>query len=350
MKDAVGCEESTKGESQMPERSIHWGVIGAGDVFEHKSGPALYRTPNSQLIAVMRTSVERAQETARRHGAKRWYTDAASLVNDSDVDAVYIASPHYLHPEHVALAAQAGKNILCEKPLGVSSAQAQQCVDVCKASGVTLTVAYYRRFWQVTQAMLNFLRENAIGQVVAARAQVTDLFEGTDDRRWLLSRSQSGGDALANVGAHWVDLIRYLLGEVSDVTAYCSSEFSGFETDDTTIAELRMESRVLVSLLVTRRTPVVTNELDIFGTEGRLFASPLSEGRLTLYRRGHDPEPFHMPHQGVMHSELVASLVSRLLAGEPSPLPGEEAVAAWRVMEATYRASEEHVRESVQSG
>jgi 1,5-anhydro-D-fructose reductase (1,5-anhydro-D-mannitol-forming) len=77
---------------------ICWGVIGAGNVFEYKSGPALYQTPNSQLIAVMRTNAAKAQATAQRHGAKRWYTDAAALVADAEVNAVYIASPHYLHP------------------------------------------------------------------------------------------------------------------------------------------------------------------------------------------------------------------------------------------------------------
>jgi 1,5-anhydro-D-fructose reductase (1,5-anhydro-D-mannitol-forming) len=334
----------------MQDTSLHWGVIGAGDVFEHKSGAALYETPNSQLVAIMRTNAQKAEETANRHNARRWYTDAASLVNDPEVDAVYIASPHYLHPEHVALAARAGKNVLCEKPLGVNTAQAQQCVDICKTNGVTLTVAYYRRFWDITQAMLNFLRDEAIGQVVTARAQVTDFFEGDNERTWLLSRAKTGGDALANVGAHWVDLIRYLLGEVTDVMAYCSSKFSGFETDDTTITEMRMASGALVSLIVTRRTPVITNELDIFGTEGRLYASPLSDGHLILHRRGRDPEVMQFPRRGVMHSELVARLVPRMLAGEPSPLPGEEAVAAWCVMEAAYRSSEEHVRISVESG
>ncbi len=329
------------------ESSIRWGVIGAGDVFEHKSGPALYGTPNSKLVAVMRTNAAVAEKTAARHGALRWYTDAAALVADPDVNAVYIASPHYMHPDHVALAARAGKSILCEKPIGVDGDQAQQCVDLCRARGVNLTVAYYRRFWAVTQAMRAYLRDGAIGEVVGARVQVTDFFAGTDERTWLLSRAKSGGDALANVGAHWVDLARYLLGEVTDVMAYCSSKFSGFETDETNLTQMLMASGALVSLFVTRRTPAVTNELDIFGTEGRLYASPLSDGNLLLHRRGRDPEQLEYPRTGVMHADLIAALVPRLLRGEPSPLPGEEAVAAWRVMEAAYRSAEEGIRVAV---
>ncbi len=326
---------------------IRWGVIGAGNVFEYKSGPALYKTPNSELVAVMRTNPAIAEETARRHNAKRWYTDATSLVNDPDVNAVYIASPHYLHPEHVALAARAKKIVLCEKPVGVNTAQARQAVEVCRANSVPLTVAYYRRFWSIVRAMQRFLREGAIGQVVTARAQLSDLFTGDGERGWLTSMAKSGGDALANSGAHWIDLIRFLLGEVSDVMAYASSKFSGWETDDTTIVQMRMLNGALVSFTTTRRTPTITNELDILGTAGRLYASPLSEGHLILHRSGHEPEILNYPRAGVMHAELIAELVPHLLRGEPTPLPGEEAVAAWKVMEAAYRSSAEGVRVAV---
>ncbi len=328
----------------MQDRTVRWGVIGAGDVFEHKSGAAFYQTPNSELVAVMRTNAGKAEETAKRHGARRWYTDAQAVVNDPEVNAVYIASPHYLHPEHVALAARAGKIVLCEKPVGLSAAQAQRCVDVCAEHGVPLTVAYYRRFWEISQAIFKLVREGAIGQVVAARAQVTDFFAGDPERAWLLSRDKIGGDALANVGSHWVDLFRYWLGEVADVMGYCSNKISGFEVEDTSLTDLRMASGSLVSLLVTRRTPINTNQVEIFGTEGRLLSSSLTDGDLVLDRRGREPEALRLPRHGVMHTDLISQLVPRLLRGEPSPLPGEEAVAVWRIMEAAYQSAEEGVR------
>jgi len=106
-------------------RTIRWGVIGCGDVVERKSGPPLYRTPHSELVAVMRRDAAKAEDFARRHNVKRWYTDARALVADPNVNAVYIASPHHLHLEHVTLAAQARKLVLCEKPMGASAAQAE---------------------------------------------------------------------------------------------------------------------------------------------------------------------------------------------------------------------------------
>ena len=126
----------------MAQPTIRWGILGCGDVAEYKSGPALYRTPGSELVAVMRRDAAKAQDFARRHGAKCWYTDAESLVADPEVNAVYIALPHDGHPEHVALAARVRRIVLCEKPMGVNVAQAQACVDVCKTNDVPLTVAY----------------------------------------------------------------------------------------------------------------------------------------------------------------------------------------------------------------
>jgi predicted dehydrogenase len=249
-----------------------------------------------------------------------------------------------MHPEHVAMVARAKKIVLCEKPIGANLAQAQESVDVCRANQVSLTVAYYRRFWAITQAMKNYLRDGTIGEVVTARAQLSDLFTGDGERGWLTSRAKSGGDALANSGAHWVDLIRYLLGEVTDVMATASNKFSGWETDDTTIVQMRMTNGALVSLTSTRRAPIITNEFDILGSTGRLYASSLVDGRLMVHRHGHDPEMLTYPRIGVMHAELVAELVPCLLAGQPSPLPGEEAVQAWRVMQAAYRSSEEGMR------
>src|SRR5512140_1642825 len=124
----------------MPSsNTIRWGIIGAGDVAEHKSGPPLYRTPGSELVAVMRRDADKAANFARRHGAKRWYTDARELVADPDVNAVYVASPHAMHLEHVRLAARAGKPVLCEKPMGRSAAEAQAIVDTCQRHKVQLT-------------------------------------------------------------------------------------------------------------------------------------------------------------------------------------------------------------------
>jgi predicted dehydrogenase len=325
--------------------TIRWGIIGCGNVAEFKSGPPLYRTPGSELIAVMRRDATKAADFAQRHGARRWYTDSAALIADTDVNAIYIASPHELHVEHVRLAAKAGKIVLCEKPLGISTAEAQACVEVCRLHGVPLSVPYYRRYWPIVRKMRELLNDGAIGRVVAARVQLADYFAGDPDRLWLTSRASSGGGALANAGSHWVDLIRYLLGEVVNVSAHCSSHVSGFETEDTIVVQLETIAHALVSLSITLQSPINTNEFDISGTEGRLLASPLSDGRLILDRAGEEPQVMVLPRSRFAHAEFIAELVDRLRSDQSVPVAGEEAVVVWRIMEAAYRSCETGMRQ-----
>lgn len=326
----------------MPARSleqVRWGIIGCGDVAEKKSGPALYQTPGSSLVAVMRRNVLLAEEFAHKHGAKRWYGSAEELVNDPEVNAVYIASPHNLHLEHVRLVASAGKAILCEKPVGVTLSEAEQILATATTAGVDLSVAYYRRFWPVVQGMRRLLAEGAIGEVLQARVTLSDYFAGDPKRAWFVSQSASGGGALANGGSHWVDLVRYLLGEVTEVSAQMSHR-AGFEVEDAAFLLLRLSSGVSVNLTSSWNSHLPLNEFAILGTEGRMVAAPLTEGTVTVQRSGGANQVYDFRRQGVMHRELIEALVPALREGKSSPVGGAEAVAAWRIMDAAYRSAE----------
>lgn len=325
----------------MEAEIVRWGVIGCGDVAEKKGVPPLYRTQGSELVAVMRRNAKLAARFAEKHGAKRSYTDARDLVADPEINAVYVATPHDRHREHVTLAAEAGKMILCEKPMGASAADAQAIVDVCKANHVPLTVAYYRRFWYVTRAMQRLLREHAIGRPLQARVEISDYAGPKVASTWRNSRSQAGGGILADAGSHWIDLIRLFLGEITSVQADCVPLPQGDEVEGTLNAQLVTRDGVVISLILSRQSPTSINDFEILGTEGRLVASPFSEGRWLLDRPNKQPELVQFEHVGPAHTELIAELIPRLQQGESSPLPGEEAVANWRVMQAIYRACEQ---------
>jgi predicted dehydrogenase len=319
--------------------SIKWGIIGCGDVAEHKSGPPLYQTPGSELVAVMRRDKEKAADFARRHKAKRWYTDVEALLADSEINAVYVASPHHLHMTHASQAAQAGKIVLCEKPMGTSQAEAQAIVDACHGQRVPLAVAYYRRFWPVTGKVKDLLEEGAVGAVMQASVQISDYFQGDPTRAWLTSQAMAGGGALANAGSHWLDLIRYLFGEIQDVSAYSSCAAGGFEVEDTAAVLMRTVSGTFVSFLSSWQSQVAVNELAILGTHGRILVGSLAAGRLQLFRHDKEPESFDLGRSGPAHGELVADLVSGLIAGQAPRVPGQEAVAVWRIIEAAYESS-----------
>ena len=124
---------------------IGWGIIGCGDVTEVKSGPGFQKANNSELVAVMRRNDELAKDYARRHNVPRWYDDAEKLINDPDVNAVYVATPPSNHKQYTLMAAEAGKPIYVEKPMALNAKECSEMIEACKTAGVPLFVAYYRR-------------------------------------------------------------------------------------------------------------------------------------------------------------------------------------------------------------
>ena len=126
-------------------KTIRWGIIGCGDVTEVKSGPGFQKADNSSLVAVMRRTGALAKYYAQRHGVPKWYDDAAALVHDSEVDAIYVATPPASHKEYTLLAARVGKPVYVEKPMALNFEGRQEMLTACQAAGVHLFVAYYRR-------------------------------------------------------------------------------------------------------------------------------------------------------------------------------------------------------------
>ena len=137
-------------------KTIRWGIIGCGNVTEVKSGPGFQKANDSQLVAVMRRNGALAKDYAERHGVPKWYDDANALINDPDVDAVYIATPPSSHKEHTLAVARAGKPVYVEKPMARSYAECVEMIEVCRSAGTPLFVAYYRR------ALPRFLKVKAL--------------------------------------------------------------------------------------------------------------------------------------------------------------------------------------------
>src|SRR5262245_51598977 len=124
----------------MPDdkKVLNWGLIGAGDIARKRIAPALRDLPNCNLVAVNRGRAELAADFAREFGADRWYPDWRELLADKDIDAVYIATPVYLHAVQTIAAAHAGKHVLCEKPMAMNSAECDAMIAACEASNVKL--------------------------------------------------------------------------------------------------------------------------------------------------------------------------------------------------------------------
>ena len=150
-------------------KSIKWGFIGCGEVTERKSGPAFSLVPGSSVVAVMSRNQEKAKSYATRHNIPRWYTDAQELVDDPEVNAVYIATPPSSHATYAIMAMKSGKPVYVEKPLAASYPDCQRINRISEQTGVPCFVAYYRRYLPYFQRLKQMLEEGAIGKVMCAQ-------------------------------------------------------------------------------------------------------------------------------------------------------------------------------------
>ena len=124
---------------------VVWGIIGAGDVCEIKSAPAMYSIPNSEVKTVMRRNAVKAADFAERHGIGHWTTNLDEMLNDDEINAIYIATPPNTHAELTLKAANAGKAVYVEKPMANTYAECLAMIKACQTANVPLFTAYYRR-------------------------------------------------------------------------------------------------------------------------------------------------------------------------------------------------------------
>jgi len=145
--------------------TVRWGMIGCGSVTELKSGPAFYKAPGSALVAVMGRREEAARDYAARHGIARFYTDAQALIDDPEVDAVYIATPPDSHLEYSLMVAAAGKHCCVEKPMSLNAGQSELMQRTFEQAGLHLFVSYYRRSLPRFQQVRDWLQAGQIGEL-----------------------------------------------------------------------------------------------------------------------------------------------------------------------------------------
>lgn len=314
--------------------AVRWGILGCGDVAEKKGGPALYKAEGSELVAVMRRDREKAQDFARRHGARRAYDHAEHLLADPEVDAVYIATPPHLHCEQTLAAARAGKHILVEKPMALNAAECDTMIAACRDAGVHLHVAYYRRFYPKFIAARKLVRENAIGEILGARLTMCAMSSAGG---WRVQPEISGGGHFVDVGSHRIDMLIHLLGDVAEMSGYAENRLRHHAAENDVVLSLRMASGALVSAGFHFHTRPAQDALEIYGSEGTLSLDPFDGESLNLRsgegrgetHRWLTPSPVHLPFV-----QALADIYNGVAPPDAEHVTGEEGAKATRVMEA----------------
>ena len=304
---------------------LSWGIIGCGNVAEHKGGPPLYTVEDSELIAVMRRDPAKAEDFAKRHGAKRYYNDANQLLADDEVNAVYIATPPYLHCEQTIQAAETGKHVLCEKPMAMSVEECQRMVDACKHAGVTLMIAYYRNFYPNIVKMKDLMNEGTIGDVVLARVNCTAFYNPNraDLKNWRVKPEISGGGVLMDIGSHRISLLEYLMGDIESVTGFAETVHQDIPVDDSAVFSLRFESGAHAVANINWNIGVGIDDVEVYGTKGCLRCSPLNSGNLTVETKSDGKVELKQIPLPYTHTGLVEDFVNHIKTGEPIRCSGE---------------------------
>ncbi len=326
--------------------TIHWGILGAGKIAERQMVSAIAQAPDQQLIAVMRRDLAQARAFADQHGVPHAYASVGALVADGDVNAVYVATPPYLHAEQTIQAAEEGKHVLCEKPLALNTTQAQQMIDACRANSVLLMVCYYQRYNTRHQQIKALLDSGAIGQVTAVRMNFSDYFPPAPEF-WHHNPAISGGGPLMDLGTHCIDLLTYLCGPITAVTAMVDTLAAASPVEDTATLLLRLTNgaqAVITSHWSTANfAPQQSNGIEIFGTVGTIQAAPIqakdSAGSLRLFTAA-GVQDFSVAPGGVRpHVALLADFARSVATAGPSPISGEAGLANLAVIEAAYQSA-----------
>jgi predicted dehydrogenase len=319
--------------------TVRWGLVGCGDIAEKRVAPALRESPGSALAAVARAQADKAADFAARHGAGRSYADWRELVRDDGIDAVYVATPVRLHAEQAVAAAEAGKHVLCEKPMALDPASCERMIAAARAHGVRLGVAYYRHHYPLVRRLGALLASGELGDPVLVQMQAFEPFDPGPGhpRAWLLRRSDSGGGPMADFGCHRVEVLLHLLGPlVRAQGASCRARFREREVEDTCLATLRFRSGASGVIAVTHAAYERRDTLEIYGTRGSAHVDVLNAGTVRIVTAAGAREEHHPPHAN-LHQPLVEDFVAALREGREPAVTGAVGLEVARAIEMIYR-------------
>ena len=317
--------------------SLKWGLIGAGDIARKRVAPALRDLPNCDLISVSRSRADLAESFANEFGAPKWFADWHLQVADNEIEAVYIATPVYLHSQQTIAAAQAGKHVLCEKPMALSLRECDDMIAACHENDVKLGIAYYRRFYPAVNRAKEIIASGELGKVSVAQINAFEYFDPAenDPRRWLLDNTKSGGGPMMDFGCHRVEVLMNLLGPIDRVEGITSNAPFGREVEDTAAALLRFENGCCATITVTHASIEPRDTLEIYGTKGSIHIPILNKGEMLIKQADKEYAESHPPDKNV-HLPLIEEFTSAIQNGARPTIDGDTGRRVAAVIEELY--------------
>src|SRR5690554_683564 len=316
---------------------INWGFIGCGSVAEVKSGPAFNKIEGSKVVAVMRRSGEKAKDYAQRHGINKWYDNAHSLINDTEVNALYIATPPGSHAEYAIASMKAGKPVYIEKPMAASYNECLEINRVSEETGIPCFVAYYRRtlpyFLKVKELI------DSIGKVLTIQVSFAippyDTDYDKENLPWRVKKEIADAGYFYDLASHQLDLLDFLFGEISEVNGFAQNIAELYDVEDTVTASFRFNSGALGSGSWSFVAPKDsrTDRIYITGTEGVLSFSTFDFSPI-IYETPNGKKEYEVENPENIQFFLIKDIVSYLNGeGELPVSTGKTAIRTNYVMD-----------------
>ncbi len=317
--------------------TVNWGIIGCGNVTEVKSGPAFNKIKDSRLAAVMRRDAGKAKDYAMRHNVPAWYDDAQKLVNDPDVNAVYVATPPGSHAEYAIMAMKAGKPVYVEKPMATSYLECQEMIKVSEKTGVPLFVAYYRRMLPGFVKVKELLDSEIIGKPLFFSIRFFTPPQDEDFQSnlpWRVIPEISGGGYIFDLGSHQLDFIDYILGPVEQISSLALNQRNLYPPEDYVAAGLKCKKGVAGSAVWSFAAPghMKEDSIEVAGEKGKIVFScfdftdiELTVDRETRYFKNLRPEH--------VQQNLIQTIVDELQGKGKCPSTGITAARTSKVLD-----------------
>jgi len=320
--------------------TLRWGVLSTANIGRAAVNPAIQASSSGELLAVASRDSDTAEAFAAEHGIPRAYGSYEALLADSEIDAVYVPLPNSMHLEWTRKAAEAGKHVLCEKPLALNEAECLEMIEVAEANGVRLMEAFMYRFHPRIDRVRERLTQGEIGDLRVIRSSFTFRLTRPDNIRW---DPDLGGGALMDVGCYCVNVSRTIAG-AEPVEVQATANWTDRGVDREMAGMLRFADGVLAHFdcaLTMDRNEVC----EVAGTEGQ-FVVPSAflpgKGDVPIeLLKGREGERIEVVEGVDEYQEMVEHFASCVLGGQPFRYPAEEAALNLRVIEALYRSARE---------
>jgi predicted dehydrogenase len=317
--------------------SIQWGIIGCGNVTEVKSGPAFNKVANSSLVAVMRRDANLAEDYAKRHAVPKWYSNAADLINDPDVNAIYIATPPKQHEEYAIAAMQAGKPVYVEKPMALDLAACRRMEQVSKVTGIKLVVAHYRRALPLFMRVKELLDQQAIGDIRFARISLLQPDQSAmiakTGTNWRVDPALAGAGLFYDLAPHQLDLLIHFLGKPTSAIGLSVNQAGLYTAEDLVVGVAQLPNQVLFNGTWCFTTPQGKEEdlFEIQGSTGSLRFAVFGHA-LTIERNGIiETEKFQPPQH--IQQPMIEKIVPYFLGNADNPCSAADAIQSMDMME-----------------